>query len=90
VDRDSPKLADVFDERDEAVMWSLERAISITKRRRVTSSICGQAPSVYPELTAKLVGWGINSVSVNPDMIEHTRGVIARVEEDLGMHSPST
>jgi pyruvate,water dikinase len=90
VDRDSPKLADVFDERDEAVLWSLERAISITNRRRVTSSICGQAPSVYPELTAKLVAWGINSVSVNPDMIEHTRGVIARVEEDLGMHSPST
>jgi len=90
VDRDSPKLAEVFDERDEAVLWSLERAISITNRRRVTSSICGQAPSVYPELTAKLVRWGINSVSVNPDMIEHTRGVIARVEEDLGMHSPSS
>ncbi len=90
VDRDSPRLADLFDERDEAVLWSLERAISITNRRRVTSSICGQAPSVYPELTAKLVGWGINSVSVNPDMIEHTRGVIARVEEDLGMHSPSS
>lgn len=90
VDRDSPRLADVFDERDEAVLWSLERAISISNRRRVTSSICGQAPSVYPELTAKLVGWGINSVSVNPDMIEHTRGVIARVEEDLGMHSPSS
>jgi len=85
VDRDSPKLADVFDERDEAVLWSLERAISITNRRRVTSSICGQAPSVYPELTAKLVRWGINSVSVNPDMIEHTREVIARAEEDAGI-----
>jgi pyruvate, water dikinase len=85
VDRDSPRLADVFDERDEAVLWSLERAISITNRRRVTSSICGQAPSVYPELTARLVRWGINSVSVNPDMIEHTREVIARAEEDAGI-----
>ena len=85
VDRDSPKLADLFDERDEAVLWSLERAISITNRRRVTSSICGQAPSVYPELTSKLVRWGINSVSVNPDMIEHTREVIARAEEDAGI-----
>ncbi len=85
VDRDSPKLADVFDERDEAVLWSLERAISITNRRRVTSSICGQAPSVYPELTTKLVKWGITSVSVNPDMIEHTRGVIAQAEEDLAI-----
>jgi pyruvate,water dikinase len=88
VDRDSPKLAEVFDERDEAVLWSLERAISITNRRRVTSSICGQAPSVYPELTTKLVGWGITSVSVNPDMIEHTRDIIARAEEDLAIHPP--
>jgi pyruvate,water dikinase len=88
VDRDSPKLAEVFDERDEAVMWSLERAISITNRRRITSSICGQAPSVYPELTTKLVQWGITSVSVNPDMIEHTREIIARAEEDLAIRSP--
>jgi pyruvate,water dikinase len=85
VDRDSPKLAEVFDERDEAVLWSLERAISITNRRRVTSSICGQAPSVYPELTTKLVQWGITSISVNPDMIEHTREIIARAEEDLAI-----
>jgi pyruvate,water dikinase len=88
VDRDSPKLAEVFDERDEAVLWSLERAVSITNRRRVTSSICGQAPSVYPELTTKLVQWGITSVSVNPDMIEHTREIIARAEEDLAIRPP--
>ncbi len=88
VDRDSPKLAEVFDERDEAVLWSLERAISITNRRRITSSICGQAPSVYPELTTKLVQWGITSVSVNPDMIEHTREIIARAEEDLAIRPP--
>ena len=88
VDRDSPKLAEVFDERDEAVMWSLERAISITNRRRITSSICGQAPSVYPELTTKLVQWGITSISVNPDMIEHTREIIARAEEDLAIRPP--
>ena len=88
VDRDSPKLAEVFDERDEAVLWSLERAVSITNRRRITSSICGQAPSVYPELTTKLVQWGITSISVNPDMIEHTREIIARAEEDLAIRPP--
>ena len=88
VDRESHKLAEVFDERDEAVLWSLERAVSITNRRRVTSSICGQAPSVYPELTTKLVQWGITSISVNPDMIEHTRDIIARAEEDLAIRPP--
>jgi pyruvate,water dikinase len=89
IDRDSPKLAEGFDERDEAVMWSLESAIKTARRRGVTSSICGQAPSVYPELTAKLVEWGITSVSANPDMIERTRATIAAVERRLAGLSPA-
>jgi len=83
IDRDSAKLADTFDERDEAVMLSLERAIKVAKSMGITSSICGQAPSVYPELTEKLVEWGITSVSVSPDMIDQTREIIAGVEERL-------
>ena len=83
IDRDSPKLAEQFDERDEAMLWSLEKAIKTTTSREVTSSICGEAPSVYPELTTKLVEWGITSVSVNPDMIEHTRAIISIAEEGL-------
>jgi len=83
VDRDSAKLAGTFDERDEAMTISLERAIKVAKSMGVTSSICGQAPSVYPELTEKLVEWGITSVSVSPDMIDQTREIIARVEERL-------
>ncbi|MFC2073013.1 phosphoenolpyruvate synthase [Chloroflexota bacterium] len=83
IDRDSAKLAETFDERDEAVMLSLERAIKVAKSMGVTSSICGQAPSVYPELTKKLVEWGITSVSVSPDMIDQTREIIANVEERL-------
>ena len=83
IDRDSPKLAEDFDERDEAVLQSLEKAIKTTAARGVTSSICGEAPSVYPELTTKLVEWGITSVSVNPDMIERTRAIIGIAEEGL-------
>ena len=83
VDRDSEKLADTFDERDEAVMLSLERAIKVSNSMGITSSICGQAPSVYPELTKKLVEWGITSVSVSPDMIDRTREIIAQVEDRL-------
>ena len=86
IDRDSAKLADTFDERDEAVMLSLERAIKVSKQLGVTASICGQAPSVYPELTEKLVEWGITSISVSPDMIDQTREIIAKVEERLGLN----
>ncbi|MFH0914584.1 MAG: phosphoenolpyruvate synthase [Chloroflexota bacterium] len=84
IDRDSPKLAEEFDERDPAVMISLEKAVRVAKSMGVTSSICGQAPSVYPELTEKLVEWGITSVSVSPDMIGTTREIISKAEKRLG------
>jgi pyruvate, water dikinase len=83
IDRDSQKLAEQFDERNEAVLMALERVIKATAKRGVTSSICGQAPSVYPELTERLVAWGITSVSVNPDVLEKTRGIIAAAEQRL-------
>ena len=78
-DRDNPKLAQ-FDERDDAVMWSLERLVTQAKKGGITASICGQAPSDYPEMTTKLVKWGITSVSINPDVIEKTREIVARAE----------
>ena len=84
IDRDNPKLAPQFDERNEAVLIALERLIRVSVSKGVTSSICGQAPSVYPELTEKLVKWGITSVSVSPDMIDETRHIIAAIEAKLG------
>ncbi len=83
VDRDSPMFGEEFDERNEAVLIALERLITGGIKRGVTVSICGQAPSVYPELTAKLVEWNITSVSVSPDAIESTREIIAAVERRL-------
>jgi pyruvate,water dikinase len=49
----------------------------------ITRSICGQAPSINPEITQKLVEWSITSISVSPDMIDVTRGIIAKVEDKL-------
>ncbi len=87
IDRESSKLADGFDERDEAVLWALEKTITTAKERGISCSICGQAPSVYPELTRNLVEWGITSVSANPDMVEQTRRIIAEAEQKLGRSS---
>jgi pyruvate,water dikinase len=83
IDRDNPKLAEEFDERNEAVMLALEKVIKTSVKRGITTSICGQAPSVYPELTEKLVKWGITSVSVSPDAIEQTREIFAKAEGRL-------
>ena len=81
VDRDNEDLAEAFDERNEAVMLALERVIKASIARGVSCSICGQAPSVYPELTEKLVEWGITSVSVSRDVIDSTREIIAAAEQ---------
>ncbi|MCJ7510268.1 MAG: phosphoenolpyruvate synthase, partial [Dehalococcoidia bacterium] len=83
IDRDNARFAAEFDERNEAVMLALEQLIKTAKRRGITSSICGQAPSDYPDLTQKLVEWGITSISVNPDVIDKTRQIVAEAEAKL-------
>ena len=90
VDRDSSRMAVDFDECNEAVLIALERAIRVSKSMGITSSICGQAPSVYPELTEKLVEWGITSVSISPDMIGTTREIIAVAEKRLSSNEQAT
>lgn len=88
IDRDNQRLADKFDERNEAVTRAIERIIKACSNKGVTVSICGQAPSEYPELTDKLVRWGITSVSVAPDMIDTTRQLIADLEARLTKTRP--
>ncbi len=85
IDRDSERLASLFDERNEAVMIALEQLITTARRRGITASICGQAPSDYPELTQKLVEWGITSLSVNPDVINRTRQIVHDIEQKLAV-----
>jgi pyruvate,water dikinase len=80
VDRDNAKVANVYNELDPAVLWSLERITTLAKKHKITCSICGQAPSVYPELVEKLVEWGMTSVSLSPDVIEKTRKIVYDAE----------
>lgn len=80
VDRDNEKVAGVYNELDPAVLWSLERITTLAKKHKITCSICGQAPSVYPELVEKLVEWGMTSVSVSPDVLEKTRKIVYDAE----------
>ncbi len=83
VDRDNERVANVYNEMDGAVLASLEKVVKTAKKRGVTSSICGQAPSVYPQLVKMLVEWGITSVSLSPDVIEKTRVTVYEAEKKL-------
>ena len=83
VDRDNSRLAHSFNEMNPAVLWSLERIITICHTYKVTTSICGQAPSEYPELVKKLVSYGITSISVNPDAVNESRRMIIEAEKEV-------
>jgi pyruvate, water dikinase len=80
-DRDSELLAELFDERDPAVVAYLEELIPRARALGLKTSICGQAPSVHPEYAELLVRAGIDAISVNVDVVERTRRLIARAEQ---------
>ncbi|MDH3417991.1 MAG: phosphoenolpyruvate synthase [Gammaproteobacteria bacterium] len=81
LDRDSGKIAHLFDERDEAVLKLLAMAISACRAQNKYIGICGQGPSDHPDLAQWLLNQGIESMSLNPDSVldtwlylaEHTR-----------------
>jgi len=82
-DRDNSEVAPEFDEQNDAVLWALEKIIKTCHKYKITSSICGQAPSDYPDLVEKLVKWGVTSISVNPDTIEKTRQTVYEAEKKI-------
>ena len=98
-DRDSQILPELdkryFDERDLAVRRAIAYLIRVAHKHGRTVSICGQAPSVYPEFTEFLVRCGIDSISVNPDVVVRTRQLVAAIERRitleklLGVKKPS-
>jgi pyruvate,water dikinase len=85
LDRDSELVAHIFDERNEAVKRLVKQVIDAAHchkpKRRI--GICGQAPSDFPEFADYLVRCGIDSMSLNPDVVLSTRLKIAEVERRI-------
>jgi pyruvate,water dikinase len=82
VDRDSEIVAQVFDERDPAVMDMIATAIASAHAAKRKIGICGQAPSDYPEFARFLVQQGIDSISLNPDSVLRTTLAILDAEKE--------
>ena len=51
-------------------------------------SICGQAPSNYPEFAGFLVESGIDSISLNPDSFVAATRHVAQTEKRLADAAP--
>ncbi|MCT3034091.1 phosphoenolpyruvate synthase [Pediococcus parvulus] len=82
-DRNNDTVASLFDERDLAVKRAIRHLIVTAHKDGKTVSICGQAPSEYPEFTNFLIQSGIDYVSVNPDMVKETKRNVAHFEQRL-------
>ena len=72
LDRDSALVADLFDERDDAVKALLSMTIEACKKQGKYVGICGQGPSDYPDFARWLLDQGIESMSLNPDTVIET------------------
>jgi len=86
LDRDSELVAEIYDERNEAVKRLVAQVIKIAKEKGKKIGICGQAPSDYEEFATFLVECGIDSMSLNPDTVIKTRLKIAEKERELGIN----
>ena len=81
VDRNSDKLAELFDERDPAVKESIRKLVNKAHRHDKHVGICGDAPSTHDEYAELLVDAGIDAISVSPDVALETIMKVADIEE---------
>ena len=86
-DRDNDTVSAIYDERNLAVRRAVRHLIEVAHKDGKTVSICGQAPSVYPEFCEFLIKSGIDSMSVNPDTVKFTKKLAAHVEQRILLDS---
>lgn len=82
-DRDNDTVSHIYDERNLAVRRAIRHLIEVAHKDGKTVSICGQAPSVYPEFCEFLIKSGIDSMSVNPDTVKFTKKLAAQLEQRI-------
>ena len=82
VDRDSERLAPLFDEQNEAVTTLISDVIRAAHKYQRKVGLCGEAPSGHPEFARFLVHAGIDSISVSPDSFGRVKRMVASAESE--------
>jgi pyruvate,water dikinase len=85
VDRNDTSVQEIYDERNLGVLRAIAYTMTVCKKYGVTTSICGQAPSVYPDYLEFMIRCGATSISVNPDTVVSSRRSIAVIEQKIQM-----
>ncbi|MEW6214825.1 MAG: phosphoenolpyruvate synthase [Nitrospirota bacterium] len=85
VDRNDTSVQELYDERNLGVLRAIAYTMAVCKKHGVTTSICGQAPSVYPDYLEFMIRCGCTSISVNPDTVVSARRNVAMMEHKIQM-----
>jgi pyruvate,water dikinase len=80
IDKHNHAVSHLFDEHDPAVLWALEHIIKTAQKHHIPSSLMYNYPHPPHSLFAKLVHWGITSVSVPANTEESMRKAISLAE----------
>ncbi len=89
LDRDSELISNVGNENNDAVKSLIATVIAKAKERGKYIGICGQGPSDLPDFAEFLVKCGIDSMSLNPDVVVKTIINVARIESETGVDTQS-
>lgn len=82
VDRRGVRVAKHFNLMHPSVLMMAENVIKKCNQSGIESCICGHSAGV-PEIVKKLVEYGIDCVSTNPDQILNIRKVVYNVENEI-------
>jgi pyruvate, water dikinase len=85
VDRNDTSVQELYDERNLGVLRAIAYTMTVCRKYGVTTSICGQAPSVYPDYLEFMIRCGATSISVNPDTVVSSRKSVAVMEQKIQM-----
>ncbi|MBI3413369.1 MAG: phosphoenolpyruvate synthase [Candidatus Aenigmarchaeota archaeon] len=83
VDRNNERISALYRENTAAVLKLIKYVIGRCANYGVETSICGEAPSRDDGFVEKLVEYGINSISVELDALDHVKEVVARKEKEI-------
>ena len=89
IDRDSSAVAPFFDERHPAVRMMISFALREARQYGMKTSLCGQAPSDYPEFARFLVDEGIDSISLSPDALLSVAQIVSEHEKRSNGNVPT-
>ena len=87
VDRNDTSVQEIYDERNLGVLRAIAYTMTVCRKYGVTTSICGQAPSVYPDYLEFMIRCGATSISVNPDTVVSSRKSVAVLEQKIQMEN---